>query len=230
MRTQRTTALLVTGLAMVTAVAGAVLTGAGTASAAESYPAPQPTATVNAASVTTGRSVQVVGRDFDATEPVLVRVKYKVAPGVAGFNTPDLGNGGFEFLSNDNGKVRANVPLKIPGTAVITLVGEHSHTQAKVTVRVLGWSGGFWPGFDNDQGFSQSGFGGGFFGGDWPFLRLPYFGGGFALPGSYQQQQTTRLKLAADRTGNAAGAQLLAGGLGLTSLIGIAFVGRRRRA
>src|SRR3954452_9082867 len=122
MRAQRTVALLVGAVAMIAAVAGAALIGPGAASAAPdaatAYPAPPPTATANATSVTPGRTVRVAGMGFDAKEPDLVDLVYHVFPATPGLRPP-FGGGGVS-RANAAGDVKAHVTLTFPGYATIT--------------------------------------------------------------------------------------------------------------
>jgi hypothetical protein len=233
MRAHRTVARLVATGAMLVVGAGAALLSPGVASAAPegyghgaggaggvaggAYPAPKPTLTVNAASVTTGRAVRISGSGFRKGEPVAIVVRYRITLRSAAF-PPAWGQGGIA-RANDQGKVMSRVSLNYPGYATITVKGLKSHKTASVTVRVLAWRNPWaWGGFG---GFFQQ--------------------GGFAASSSSGKYSMASMRLAANTAGNtvddqstgdgAAGAQLLAGLLGVVGLFGSAvFALRRRRA
>jgi hypothetical protein len=214
--------LVATG-AMLVVGAGAALLSPGVASAAPegyghgaggaggvaggAYPAPKPTLTVNAASVTTGRAVRISGSGFRKGEPVAIVVRYRITLRSAAF-PPAWGQGGIA-RANDQGKVMSRVSLNYPGYATITVKGLKSHKTASVTVRVLAWRNPWaWGGFG---GFFQQG---GFVASAVPEMKLA---------GNTVDHQST-----GDGT---ASAQLLAGLLGVVGLLGSAvFALRRRRA
>lgn len=235
MRAQRTVALLVGAAAMIAAVAGAALIGPSAASAAPeaaaAYPAQPPSATVNASSVTPGRSVRVAGMGFGTNEPVLVDVVYRIFPGTPALQPPFQTPGSGVSRADGNGDVHARVALTFPGYATITLKGLRSHKTARVTVRVVAWGGNwsayFRPGtFNGPYGGGALGvgaFGGAFgFGDGFPFGGGSPFGAG---PISYRT--TTELTLASHQQqapNTPAGAELIAGMLGLVGLAGSALV------
>ena len=234
MRAQRTMALLVGAVAMIAAVAGAALIGPGAASAApaaaaNAYPAPPPSVTVNAGSVTPGRSVRLSGMGFGNGEPVLIDVVYRIIPGTPALQPPFPGPGSGISRADASGNVRARVALTFPGYATITVRGLHSHKTARVTVRVVLWGGNrpmyFRPGTFNGP-FGGGGLGVGAFGGAFGFGAGFPFGGGGAGPINYQAGPS-ELMLASHQQpapNTPAGAELLAGALGVVGLMGSAFV------
>jgi hypothetical protein len=176
---------------------------------------------VNAASVTTGRAVRIAGAGFRKGEPVVIVVRYRITLHSPAF-PPAWGQGGVT-RANAQGKVMSRVSLNYPGYATITVKGLKSHKTASVTVRVLAWRNPWaWGGFG---GFFQQ--------------------GGFAASSSSGKYSMASMRLAANTAGytagntvdnqstgdGAAGAQLLAGLLGVVGLLGSAvFALRRRRA
>src|SRR6185437_13690321 len=170
-------------------------------------PAPKPTLMVNAASVTTGRSVRIAGAGFRKGEPVVIVVRYRITLHSPAF-PPAWGQGGVT-RANAQGKVMSRVSLNYPGYATISVKGLKSHKTASVTVRVLAWRNPWaWGGFG---GFFQQG---GFVASAVPEMKLA---------GNTVDHQST-----GDGT---ASAQLLAGLLGVVGLLGSAvFALRRRRA
>jgi hypothetical protein len=208
MRAHRTLARFATAGAMIVAGLGATLLAPGiananpTVGAAEAYPPQPPSVTVNHGSVQTGSTVKVAGKGFARGEPVAVHVRYRIIPGSAAFDPPFGGYG--TVHANRNGKVMAKVPLQFPGYATITVKGLRSHKKASVTVRVYAWmnpwAGWFrWGGFDAPRGLTAGALG--------------------IVPIS----ETTPAGRTAD------GAQLLAGLLGVTGMLGTGVLTFRRR-
>ena len=239
MRAHRTVARLVATGAMLVVGACAALLSPGVAAAAPgyghgaggaggaaggAYPAPPPTLMVNAASVTTGRTVRIAGSGFRKGEPVVISVRYRITLRSAAF-PPAWGSGGVA-RANGQGKVMSRVSLQYPGFATITVKGLKSHKTASVTVRVLAWRNPWaWGGF------------GGFFGQNRFFHE-----GGFTTESAQgtavtagTEAVTTTMKLAGNTVDGqstregAAGAQLLAGLLGVVGLFGSAVFALRRR-
>jgi len=235
MRAQRTMSLLVGAIAMIAAAAGAALVGPGAANAApataaNAYPAPPPSVTVNAGSVTPGRTIQVSGMGFGTNEPVLFNVVYRIIPGTPALQPPFPGSA--VFRADTKGDVHAHVALTFPGYATISVTGLRSHKTARVTVRVVLW-GGNWPAYFRPGTFNGP-FGGGSlgvgaFGGAFGFGNgFPFGGGGphTAAPTTYRAGPSD-LTLASHQQpapNTPAGAELLAGALGLVGLMGSAFV------
>jgi hypothetical protein len=228
MRAHRTVARLVATGAMVVVTATAALLSPGVASAAPegyghgaggagsaaggAYPAPKPTLTVNAASVTTGRAVRITGSGFRKGEPVAIVVRYRITLRSPAF-PPAWGQGGIT-RANAQGKVKSRVSLNYPGYATITVKGLRSHKTASVTVRVLAWR----------NPWSWGGFGG--------FFQQGGFAVSSVAPAMRLDAHTVGNTVDDQSTGDgAAGAQLLAGLLGVVGLLGSAvFALRRRRA
>jgi hypothetical protein len=234
MRAHRIVALLIATGAMMVAGASAALLNPGVAAAAPgygnagnasdaggAYPAPQPSLTASASSVQTGRQVKVSGSGFRKGEPVTITVRYRIFLGSATF-VPPFGSSGHD-RANNQGKVMARVPLNYPGYAKITVKGLKSGKRASVTVRVLAWRGpwGNWGAF------------GGAFGGNFPFGPM-FRESGFTTGAAGASAETVQLRLAGATESlpakpGAAGAELLAGMLGLTGLLGSAMLALRRR-
>lgn len=243
MRAHRTVARLVATGAMLVVGAGAALLSPGVASAAPegyghgaggvggaaggAYPAPKPTLTVNAASVTTGRTVRIAGSGFRKGEPVVVVVRYRITLRSAAF-PPAWGQGGIT-RANAQGKVMSRVSLNYPGYATISVKGLKSHKTASVTVRVLAWRnpwawGGFGGFFQQHEFFQQGGF----------TTDSAKPAGSAAITMKLAENSVNSARNTVDdqsTSGSAASAQLLAGLLGVVGLFGSAvFALRRRRA
>jgi hypothetical protein len=247
MRAHRIISLVAATGAMVAAVAGAALISPGVACAAPAvpavaaYPAPPPSLTVSSPSVTTGRTVRVLGNGFVAGERVAVVLRYRITLRSAGFGpvyAPHISGGS---RADDQGKVHARVTLTVPGYATVTVRGLRSHKSASVTIRVSAWRSSWpWPFF----------FGGGSFDGSESGFRVANAAFGSTVSGSTVSGSTvdaggSRLvaneaslngsgSLAGGSRGVAPEAQLLAGLLGVTALVGSGLLTfrtlRRRRA
>src|SRR5688572_14273844 len=120
MRAHRTMALLGKAGAMIAAIAAAALIAPGAAVAApavNNYPAPEPALTVNAGSISAGRTVRISGVGFDAKEPVSISVRYRLTSRKS-IKQPRFAREP-QGRANSDGEYRSGVSLLLPGRATI---------------------------------------------------------------------------------------------------------------
>jgi hypothetical protein len=168
---------------------------------------------------------------FGSKEPVLVDVVYRIIRGTPALQPPFPSPGSGVTRANANGDVRARVALTFPGYATISLTGLRSHQTARVTVRVVLW-GGNWPTYFRPGTFNGpfgggalgvGAFGGAFgFGDGFPFGGGPFGAGPISYTGG--PSELTLASHQQSAPGTPAGAQLVAGALGLVALMGSVFV------
>lgn len=208
---------------------------------------------MSSATVSTGGAVRIAGKRFLPGEPIAIRVKYRITRHSGGFDSPFPPRVSGDRRADDDGRFSAKVRLTSPGYATITVTGKKSGQSASVTVRVLAWRGTYSFGGDDffagtplgdgvrhdggsnghnsgqddrwDGGDRPAGFYGPFFGG-WSPFRLS--ANETALTGDLSGTRGDNLA-AGEQTNTAHGADLVAGLLGLTALIGSGLVMRRRR-
>ncbi|MDG6100822.1 hypothetical protein Daura_02205 [Dactylosporangium aurantiacum] len=199
---------------------------------------------MSSASVSTGGAVRIAGKRFLPGEPISIRVKYRITRHSGGFDSPFPARVSGDRRADEDGRFSAKVRLTSPGYATIKVTGKKSGQSASVTVRVLAWRGSY--SFGGDDFFAGTPLGDGvrdngghhrWDGGDRPAgFYGPFFGGWspFRLSGN----ETSLNDTAGAGSDNLAaqgqpdpvhGADLVAGLLGLTALVGSGLMLRRRR-
>jgi hypothetical protein len=213
-------------------VAAAVLGAPTSAQAAPevAYPAPAPAITVSAASVSTGDAVRLSGRSFIAGEPIKISVQYRITRTSGGYDNPWGVSVKGDRRADDDGRFSARVRLGMPGYAIIKVTGKQSHKTLKVAVRVQAWRNP-WPDdiFDGTPLGSGPVRPGNSDGGDRP---VGYFGPFRSHWSPYRlsaHEVAAPPQAQAQDEGRIYGAELVAGLLGLTALVGSGLIARRRR-